>query len=1442
MVLNDDMGPVIPQDPTARFEDFLRLYEQPVGTFLYLHRIKAMRADDSITLDVDFENLVKFDIQLAKDLHENPEEYMGKANQALVNIVHEQSNGAVGLNEKYYVRFFDLPKQYRIKLRKIRARHMDRLFAVSGSLIRATNVEPQIITASFECKMCGAVHSITQLDSELTYPVVCNVGGCKASKNSDFRLVGKQSEFRDWQQIRIQEKPDELTSGNVPRFLDCLLLDDLVDTCRPGDRVTIIGVIKIVPVQKNRKSMRVFHKLMHVNNMYSEEEDSESMEITQEDEEQFKKLAADADVHEKIVKSVAPDIYGYDEIKRASALVLFGGVHKLKKTGHKIRGDIHVLIMGDPGTGKSQIIKSVSKLAPRAVYTSGQGSTAAGLCVSGDSKIYSSDGEFTISDFVEDQMSGPGNERYNENIEFKNYRGRKTILHSENLKLKAGSIEKVWRIQNPKVLVEIKSRTGKCVKVSGQTPILTLDEEHGLAWKKARMVRESDRVAVARSLPPSNTSKESNYSRDNETIPGAPAILARILKFYNSSLPEMSSQGSKTISPHPPNGSMERRHLNELLGRLQCNWKDHVIQLPVTARRRISSLIGTGSTCNDAPGLLGIRPDQFQDYFTGEDTSSPIPIRIIENVIQHLPELGDNELIVELDSIVSNAKVKHEKLQGDMELLHALVDSDIIWDEVTSSREVKSDDDFIYDLTIPGTHNFLVNGFIVHNTAAVLRDEATGGMVLEAGALVLADGGIGAIDEFDKMKHADRVAIHEAMEQQSYHPLTELLLTDGRRIKIGEYVDHLFETNPRDVVDGKDCQILPAPDLKLYSTDFRNVFKLPAHRVSRHIAPDYFYKFTFTNGRHVIVTPEHPMFTLDGEKISVIAAEECVEGLLVPAPRVLPNSSEPAALEKSNLLPRPGLNHVGFPDEMNGELARILGYFVAEGRVNRGSPAETEFTIKDHVMLGELEGLMLSQFGLAPSKTKGDTGVTTLHFISDDLIAWFDLNFPGAMTAARLIRIPSKIMGGSKELAREFLSTAFKGNGCIDSTSIYYQAASAGLKDDYQDLLLKLGIRSRIHVEPGDVSFKVFIREQSLDIFSEMIIGNDNRMAREIIDFLKASKTTHDNIAPLESGMVSHSSWERITSIEKIVNEGEFKTPWVYDITVEPNHTFISQGIVLHNTVSIAKAGIVATLNARTSIIAAANPKMGRYDDNLPASENINLQPSILSRFDLLFIVRDEPHLESDTKIAEHILKLHMPEDKLNDKENESILPSIDLQLLRKYIHYARAECEPILSAEAAAKIKEFYLKMRKSAQDDDDAPIPIVARTLEGMIRLSEAHAKMALRKEITINDVEEVIKLLKYSMKQVGWDDERNTFDVDSVQLGRSRSKTQKMKHIMTIIKNIQEENDNKPVSMDSLIERAAFEDFKENEVRDLVEKLKQESLVIETRKGQLMYISGD
>jgi replicative DNA helicase Mcm len=249
------------------------------------------------------------------------------------------------------------------------------------------------------------------------------------------------------------------------------------------------------------------------------------------------------------------------------------------------------------------------------------------------------------------------------------------------------------------------------------------------------------------------------------------------------------------------------------------------------------------------------------------------------------------------------------------------------------------------------------------------------------------------------------------------------------------------------------------------------------------------------------------------------------------------------------------------------------------------------------------------------------------------------------------------------------------------------------------------------------------------------------------------------------------------------------------------------------NTVSIAKAGIVATLNARTSILAAANPKMGRYEAKRTASENINLEPTILSRFDLIFVMADVPDPDTDRERAQHILSLHrggLTADKL---------PPVDTDFLRKYIAYSKEHSHPVLSEDASRRIEEYYLEMREMSTGG--AAIAITARQLEALVRLTEARARVAIREEATIEDAEAAIKLFRRSLEEVGIDPETGEYDIDILTTGTTKSKRSK---IETVIDAIEELSGNikKAVTITQIVKKCEGSGLTEDYVKEMVDEL--------------------
>ena len=356
-------------DPQERFEDFFKQEK-------YRERISHMAATNTISIVADFEDLLVFDIDLAQRLVERPDEYLRHIDRAAYLQLETEDSEYASKIENVIVRLKGLPEP--TALRMLGAANIGRLVMVEGIIVRATPVQPQVLKAVFRCKRCETTAIVDQSGPFLKAPLRCENPTCQSKGPFDFLQEG--STFIDYQQIRIQERPEDLPPGQLPRTLDARLIGrELVDKARPGDHVALTGIVRAVaPVLPTAGKLRVFRLHVEVNFLDVESKETETTLISQEDEEKIRELAKDPWVHRKILRSIAPSIYGYETIKEAIMYLVFGGVSK-HLADISIRGEMNILLVGDPGTAKSQLLQYVSAIVPRGLYTSGRGTTAAGL-------------------------------------------------------------------------------------------------------------------------------------------------------------------------------------------------------------------------------------------------------------------------------------------------------------------------------------------------------------------------------------------------------------------------------------------------------------------------------------------------------------------------------------------------------------------------------------------------------------------------------------------------------------------------------------------------------------------------------------------------------------------------------------------------------------------------------------------------------------------------------------------------------------------------------------------------------------------------------------------------------------------------------------------------------------------------------------------------------
>lgn len=356
-------------DPQQAFEEIL-------SSEKYFARLSEMAVHGRSSFILDFDDVLNYNIELAKAIVESPDELLKHASNAAKQRLQIVDPSYAEKLESVAVRVSSLPEV--TPIREIGAKHIGRLVMVEGIVVRATPVQPMVVKAAFRCRACGEVTPVPQEGAFLRQPYRCQNPDCHRTGPFDF--VETLSEYVDSQSFRVQELPEELPPGQIPTYLDFRATgSDLKDVARPGDQVRVVGVVRAAaPIIPKAGRLRTLRTHVEVNNVIPVSREPEALNITPEDEARIKELAKDPWIHRKLIQSIAPSMYGNEHIKEACLYLLFGGVPK-KLPDINVRGDIHVLIVGDPSTFKSQLLQYVARVAPRGVYTSGRGTTAAGL-------------------------------------------------------------------------------------------------------------------------------------------------------------------------------------------------------------------------------------------------------------------------------------------------------------------------------------------------------------------------------------------------------------------------------------------------------------------------------------------------------------------------------------------------------------------------------------------------------------------------------------------------------------------------------------------------------------------------------------------------------------------------------------------------------------------------------------------------------------------------------------------------------------------------------------------------------------------------------------------------------------------------------------------------------------------------------------------------------
>lgn len=375
------------------FRDFILEFRFQ-NQFIYRDQLRENLLIRNYYLRVNSEDLIKFNDELNKKLMDEPADMIPLFEQAITDIgkrIAYLSNDQVPANFPI-CQLILLSQSGKISIRNLDSEHISKIVRVGGIVISASVLSSRATMITIICRNCK--HSMKLLVNsgfgQINLPKQCQ--GDKQDLNLEkcppdpYVIVHDKSTFVDQQVLKLQESPDMVPVGEMPRHILVQTDRYLTNQVVPGQRVTLIGIYSIYQAKASKSNSQsavaIRNPYLRVLGIQSDVDSQGGMSFSEEEEEEFLKLSRLPNLYEIFAKSIAPSIYGNEDIKKAITCLLIGGSKKILPDGMRLRGDINVLLLGDPGTAKSQLLKFVEKISPIAVYTSGKGSSAAGLTAS----------------------------------------------------------------------------------------------------------------------------------------------------------------------------------------------------------------------------------------------------------------------------------------------------------------------------------------------------------------------------------------------------------------------------------------------------------------------------------------------------------------------------------------------------------------------------------------------------------------------------------------------------------------------------------------------------------------------------------------------------------------------------------------------------------------------------------------------------------------------------------------------------------------------------------------------------------------------------------------------------------------------------------------------------------------------------------------------------
>jgi replicative DNA helicase Mcm len=1507
-----------------RFEAFYRnYYREEIG------ELAQNYPSEQRSLSIDWSDLYQFDADIADDYISKPEQLREYAEEALrlYDLPVDVSLGQA------HVRVRNLPDV--TDIRGIRSPDVNTLIAVSGIVRKATDVRPKVEEAAFECRRCGTLSYIPQ-SGGFQEPHECN--GCE--RQGPFSVNYDQSTFVDAQKIRVQERPEGLRGGETPQSIDIDLEDDITGDVAPGDYVTVTGVLRIDQQEDQSGKSRMFDVFMDGHSLVLEDEEFEEMDISEEDKRAIVELSQEGDVYDKVIESIAPSIYGYEEEKLAIAMQLFSGVTKNLPDDSRIRGDLHILLIGDPGTGK---------------------------CVAGDTEVALADGSRKpIREIVESNLDDPTpvDDGVYDEVDFAvpSLGDDGSITHRR--------ARKVWKRETPDRMYRIQTAGGRKIEVTPSHPLFVRSGD-SLDPRRAEELREGDVIAVERSRKNVGTSSRGGGSGIAVTRPPIERQVGKEpIVSIESVVPDyewvydLEVEGTHS---YLSNGVVS--HNSQLLQYIQ-----HIAPRSVYTSGKGSSAAGltaaavqsdfgegqawtleAGALVLADKGVAAVDELDKMKCVTGDSLvhcgDCVAPIRDLA------AEAGETGTIERLPNgrTIRNVDLDVRTMTDDGRIVTRPVTAIHEYDAPERLTEVTLESG--ESLTVTADHPF----FVLEDTTRTERaaedlqpgdwtyvprripDEATDGGVLTGGinetgtnspdvppskgailGYLAGDGNV----YYDREEGSYGVRFTNAEEQlladfesacrRAFDAEPVRYPSEQRDDGVGtvrlhgkEYVDELLDAGANlETYDGKrlprgvteatretKAAFLRALADSEGSVDERKVVVcsssyelllgakslLLEFGVSSQIQTRErdgkrdVYLLAITAKPSLDAFARHVGFTLDRKESALREARDRVTGTRTILD-VVPECGE--ALERVRGTLRLHQSECGLDSDAtycnfeNGDanpsirLAdRILTRF--DDRLDR---VKQDLDVLTSEASWEKLTSIRERYHVSQRELAADLPTTQAHLSCQ----WGG----GAKLRDQVRRRLRDILAEAASVDLDPLRRLVRGDVKWRRVESVRDVSPDVLDDRIP--VLRRRIADELNMsDPMDAESRareLVEAESDPDTWSDLRDELDRYEIpfRQVADTMGVDGST---VSRWFSGTIRIGNFTAVRSacrdliarrrrrLDGLLGRIDARSGTkVYDLTVKGTHNFVANGMVVHNSedrsamhegleqqeISISKAGITATLKSRCSLLGAANPKYGRFDEYEPIAEQIELDPALISRFDLIFTVTDQPDEEEDRRLAEHIIqsnyagelstqheKLASPNVSMEEATEaaRNVEPTIDAELLRKYVAYAKRDVFPTMTEEARERIREFYVEMR-SHGTGEDAPVPITARKLEALVRLGEASARVRLSDTVTEEDAERVIDIVQSSLRDVGMDPETGEFDADIIETEMSKSQRDRVKGIKEVIRELQDEYD-EGAPREKVLERAEEVGIESDKAEHEIQKLRDSGEVYSPKGDTLRVV---